>query len=292
MVTYKRINELRRIEKKRILFFCLQLVLFVGLVYLEYAQPGLIRSESFRLASSLMFLITTLLLVSIIRMVVVYFYVKRKRRHISYKDNFIIGINQIASLLYFFTGVVAVFIFFRIHPGEIFTSLSIFAVALTLIFKDYISNMINGMVVMFSNQLALNDFVRISNHTGKIIDITLKNIILKSEDENLVYIPNNTIFVSDVVNFSKGRNEKVGVEFELPANSTNNPDEINSYLQEKVSKYASFIKGGSALLRVLRISKESICFRFEFVLVRKNPQLESEMKSYINEQVVYYIQKK
>ncbi|MFN6944195.1 MAG: mechanosensitive ion channel family protein [Cytophagaceae bacterium] len=290
MVTQSKLKELKQLEKERLGIYVVQLLTFIGLAYLAFYYPQL-RHPEFSIIRSLLFLATSLLFVSIARMTILFLYIKRKRRNISYKDNFVLGINQFASILSLFAFIGAVFIFFRIDSRELFTSLSIFAVALTLIFKDYIANTINGMILLFSQQFSLNELVKIGAHKGKIVDITLKNIILKNDKEEHIYVPNNIILASDIVNYSKGRNDKVSVEFELAASHGDSPEDIENYLKEHLKNYQTFIKPGSIILIVLKITKDTIFYRLDLMMVRKNFELEDEIRNYINKKIFYLIQK-
>ncbi|MCU0440754.1 MAG: mechanosensitive ion channel family protein, partial [Raineya sp.] len=73
----------------------------------------------------------------------------------------------------------------------------------------YVTNMINGLIIMFSDRLSLGDHIKVLDQEGKILDITLINIIIQNEDNDMVLIPNSVIFTSLIVNQSKQNIKKL-----------------------------------------------------------------------------------
>jgi small-conductance mechanosensitive channel len=204
-------------NRKRILivfkFLAFLVLFFVNKNYPEQAVRYGIQLLYIRV---LLFYVSANLIISVLRIILVYFYLKRNHLKDDYKDNFILGVNRIASLLSVAALFIAFLNLFDITPGELFTSISIVAAALALLFKDYISNLINGMILMFSDQFALNDIIKIGEYKGRIIDITLLNVILKTEEGEIIYIPNNMVFSRDVVNYSKTYPGFFILDFEVP----------------------------------------------------------------------------
>ena len=74
------------------------------------------------------------------------------------------------------------------------------AAALVLITKDYISNLINGMYLTFNRIINIGDQVQIGSLKGKILDITLTNVHLLNDDDDIIYIPNNNVFSTEIIN--------------------------------------------------------------------------------------------
>lgn len=89
--------------------------------------------------------------------------------------------------------------------SKLFTSLSIVFAGIAILTKDYITNMVNGMIITFSGQLSIGDNVRLGKQRGKIVDITLQNIHMLNDDDDMIYIPNNLLLSSEVVNYTRRR---------------------------------------------------------------------------------------
>ncbi|RRN76525.1 mechanosensitive ion channel protein MscS, partial [Pseudoxanthomonas sp. SGD-10] len=190
------LNELIVIFIK--LFFC------ITLIYFNEHKPAFYQTVPIigKLAYSVMIFVSASLSVSIIRLIIVSLYIRRNRLKSTVKDNFILGISQIVSVLNTVFFIIAFMYLLGIDPIKFLTSITIVAAAIALISKEYIANMINGLIIMFSDKLSLGDYIKVGNEEGKIIDITLINVILQNDDNDMVLIPNSVIFNSIIINQS------------------------------------------------------------------------------------------
>ncbi|MBK6995074.1 MAG: mechanosensitive ion channel [Lewinellaceae bacterium] len=179
----------------------------------------------------------------------------RRRHKIKRDDNFIIGVGQIYLLLLVVGLVVGLLSLFRIDVRQLFTSLSIVFAGIAILTKDYISNMINGMIITFSGQLSIGDNVRIGLHRGKITDITLQNIHLLNDDDDMIYIPNSLLLISEVVNYTKRDIKRTSIEFEIDLKHLKNVEELEQILIETLGPFQDLIKPESHYLRVAEVKK-------------------------------------
>ncbi|MEN9512023.1 MAG: hypothetical protein RLZZ370_1842 [Bacteroidota bacterium] len=220
-------------------------------------------------------LLATLLLILLARRAVLHLYYRRKGN--KNRDNFVVTINQlsliIGGLLLFF-GILKLM---HISIREFFTSLTIFAAALALIFKDYVSNALNGMILMFSDVYSIGDWVRIGQHKGKIQNINLLNVQLLDDDDDLVIIPNNLVLQVSTVNYSKNPGRFVSLEFELDSGQIMPLDQLEARLQHAIGG-EPLIKEGTAQLRAEEFAKGHMLLRFRFEMLRYDKVAERRIK--------------
>lgn len=95
------------------------------------------------------------------------------------------------------------------------TSLSIVAAAIAIISKEYVSCIISGIIISFSKEINIDDYVRIGDTKGKILDINLTKITVLNEDDDVIYIPNDRAYMADIINYTKKEIKKVSIDFEL-----------------------------------------------------------------------------
>lgn len=245
-----------------------------------------------RLFEATVLYITAHLVVSFARLAIVGLYMRKKHMRRDSKDNFIIGINRIASMFSFFAFVICAFLIFEIDVKDLFTSISIVAAAIALISKDYVANMINGMIIMFSNQLSLHDYIKIGDHRGRIVDITLINIHLVNEDEDLIFIPNTVVLSSNVVNYTKRRIKKITIDFELHEKKLDDLPKLELYLKTGLKEYHGYIKKDSYNLKVVQISKDAFTLKFQFITLQPNKEIEREVRKKIFHLIVSFIHEK
>jgi small-conductance mechanosensitive channel len=202
----------------------------------------------------------------------------RRRQKISKDDNFILGVGHIYTLLLAVGAIVGILSLFQINVRELFTSLSIIFAGLAILTKDYISNMINGMIMTFSGQLSLGDNVKIGQQKGKIIDITLQNIHLLNDDDDMIFIPNNLVLNVEVVNYTKREIKRTSIEFEIDLKHLVTVEELERILIDTLSPFNTLIKGDSYYLRVAEIRKDNVLMKFQYILEEPNKELERQIR--------------
>ncbi len=279
-------------ESTRRIKFVIKLTLFLLIISVRVWYPNLLQEElgvPGSLITAVMFYLTAHIIISFSRLSLVAIYLRRQHQQSGFRDNFIIGINQIANLLsYIFLGLGILFLF-NIEPKEFFTSISIIAAAIAILFKDYITNMINGLILMFSNQISIDDHIKIEEHIGKIVDITLLNVHLLTEDDDLIYIANSTIMTGNIVNLTKNNQKKIILEFTLEADQIEGLNELERYLCDSLEPYEEHIKRDSKQMRVVNIHSKDVLIKFQLVLTRQNKKLEKEIRRHINWQIIHFI---
>ena len=217
-----------------------------------------------------------LLLLDFIQFTVVWFY--RRRHKIRGEDNFIVGIGQIYSIVLVTGLTVGLLSLFRIDVRAVLTSLSIIFAGLVLLTKDYIANMINGMIMTFSGELSIGDNVRIGQHRGKIVDITLQNIHLVNDDDDVIYIPNNVVMLTDIVNYTKREIKRTSIDFEIDLKYLVTVEDLEQKLIETLKPFQDLIKENSYYLRVAEVNRGSVTMKFQYILKEPNKELERAIR--------------
>ena len=265
---------------KKILVLLLKLCVLVGLVLIRLGEWDISRIYAgSRYASNIPYYINALadiaiflLLLDFLQFFAVWWY--RKRHHIQGQDNFIVGVGHIYSLLLFIGICAGIMSLFRLNVREVFTSLSIIFAGLAILTKDYIANMINGMITTFSGQLSIGDNVRIGDHRGKITDITLQNIHLLNDDDDMIYIPNNIVQTVEVINYTKREIKRTSIDFVIDLKHLKTVEELEQQLKEVLRPFEDLIQPESYYLRVADVKKDSVAMKFQYILKEPNKELE------------------
>jgi small-conductance mechanosensitive channel len=142
----------------------------------------------------------------------------RQRREISNEehDNFTVGVNAIVNAATVLAVIVFIFIVFDIEVRSFLSSMAIFAVALTIIFQDFIKNFLFGFAIMFSADYEIGDYIQVgSMPKGVIRNINFSSVQIKTEGGDVLYIPNAVVHSSEITNFSKLKPKRINAEFIL-----------------------------------------------------------------------------
>ena len=202
------------------------------------------------------------------------------------KDNFTTGISQIARIVYSLLFAVIIMSLFTISVKEAITTLSLLAAALVLITKDYISNLINGMYMTFARIVNIGDTVKIADSHGKIIDITLSNVHLLNEDDDIVYIPNNNVFTSQIINYTRRELKKSSIDFELNVEYIDQLERLEREIIFALKDQQELILPESMVLKVNSIKHDYCAFKFQYIL---NDPLNKQHDNRIRRQVIAYV---
>ena len=221
-----------------------------------------------------MFLFGLSLLVRLLAMIY------RHRKHLPYnkKDNVTIGLSNISLMVVTIYTVISLFELLGLSPEKIFTSLSIVAAAFAILSKDFITDIISGIIITFSKEISIDDFVKVGDLRGKIIDINITKTALLNEDDDIIFLPNSTVFRGDIINYTKKQIKKTNIDFEVPTGSFNSVDDLEDQLIKSLSEYHHLIEPNSYLLRVVQIKKDFIAFKFQYNLIQFTREMERQIK--------------
>lgn len=203
-------------------------------------------------------------------------------------DNVTTGLKNVYYLLIAGGVVMMAFGFLGIDYRTLFTSLSIVAAAIAILSRDFIVEVISGFVISFSREVSINDYVKIGDHKGKVVDINFTKIALLNEDDDLLFLPNHKVFSSEVINYTKREIKKVSVDFELNIQTIHTVEELERDLTEALADYRIHIEENSYNLKIVEIRKDSLQLKFQYILHRVDRELERDIRRKTVRRVVNY----
>ena len=269
----------------------IKILLLAALVYLRIFAPLIWQQiTSFHPALELVF--NYLIFVLTINLGVIflsYYYRRWKKFETLKRDNVLNGLENLYYLILTGGTIMTILGFWNIDAKTLFTSLSIVAAAIAIISKDYLVEIISGIIISFSNVISIGDYVKIGEHKGAILEINLSKIALLNEDDDIVFLPNNKVFASEIVNYTKRKIQKVNIEFELDTKLLKTIEELENDLIQCLADYHDQIEKEQFHLRIVSINKESLLLKFQFQLQQVDREIERELRKKTVRQVVNYI---
>jgi len=276
-------------ERRNRMIFIIKILVYVAYLLFsellgEFAAPYFPKIN--RLLSAIEVIVAGNLIISLGRNILVRFYLRKKRRA-GIHANFVLGINHIVSIFNVVIVLLSTMVLFDIQPLEFLSSITIVAAAIALLSKDYITNMINGLILMFSDQLTLGDHIKFGEIKGKIQDITLLNVVIVNEDDDLVMIPNSLILSSQVINHSRQNVKKITLEFEMKLCANLDLSELEEALKNSLTPYSpTTIDIETFVLKTLSIQKDSVRLKIQLQLNTPERSLEKEIKRKLNQKII------
>jgi len=207
------------------------------------------------------------------------------------RDNFTIGISHISTVIYFLLAFVILLSLFNISVKEAITTLSLIAAAVVLMTKDYISNLINGMYLTFAKVVTIGDQVSIDGNKGKILDITLTNVHLLNDDDDIIYIPNNKVFSSEIINYTRRELKRTSIEFEVDPLIISDIEGLERRLIEILAPHIHEIQPGTCQLKTVSVKKDVLQLKFQYILNEPlNKDVDKKIRRFFIRRLVKVLQ--
>ncbi|MBN3580856.1 mechanosensitive ion channel family protein [Algoriphagus aestuarii] len=267
---------------KLFLLICLEFIYegenFLSPIFTDYPMLK-------NIGRALIFLLSSNLIISLGRFAALRFYLK-KTKDDKVQPNFVIGIDRISWILNVIVLLISLMLAFGIRPLEFLTSITIVAAAIAVLTKDYITNIANGLIIMFSDQLEIGDKIQIGKNTGFIRDITLINLVLKNETGETIIVPNSMVLASEIVNFSRNNSHQMIFDFEIENGSGTQISEIESKLSLELKAFSDLVYTKGAQLNVLERKSGVSLVRFQFPIKSGEKETESKIRKSINQAII------
>ncbi|MDQ1150601.1 mechanosensitive ion channel family protein [Sphingobacterium zeae] len=248
-----------------------------------YKQREIIRNISYGLNTFL----TASVLISIGHFILVKLYNSRNEQQIV-RGNFVLGITRVATVGNVFFIIVSLMIAVGINPKDFITSMTIVAMAIAVIFREYITNMISGLIIMFSDQFSVGDRIKIGEYQGKIVDITLANLVVRDEDDDAVMIPNNLVFTATLVNKTSQKSNKIVVKFELPIDVAVAVEELERYLTPLFQQNPNLDHAQGFIIKVADLAKDYIKYKVEVSTISSSNKIHQQVQSRILNEILQF----
>ena len=216
----------------------------------------------------------------------------RKRRNISTEehDNFTVGVNAIVNAATGAAIVVFIFFVFDIEFRSFLSSIALFAVALTIIFQDFIKNFLFGFAIMFSDDYEIGEYIQIGTMPkGVIRNVTFSTVQLKTEAGDVLYIPNTVVRSHEVTNFSKLKPKRISTEFRLLRDQVTSIEVFETALFRHLdSVFPSTLDLEKCKVFVKESTKDEIIFSLEAPTKKASLKLREQVNHAVQKFAVEY----
>lgn len=125
-----------------------------------------------------------------------------------------------------------------IPQATIFSIIGVAGVSLGLAFKESLSNLGSGYILLFLKPFKIGDYIEFSGIEGIVTDMYIFNTTLKTYDNKTIVIPNSKLTNQTITNYTKQDLRRVDIEFKLPLGT--DIDNVQSILN-KLFKSNKFI---------------------------------------------------
>lgn len=276
------------LRSKLVFVLKLSVLLLVGYSLVRYAAFYQANTILYNLAYGLNTFLTGSVLISVGRFLLISWYGRRGRGSERIRGNVVLGISQFAGVLNMVFAVLGMMLALGINPRDFLTSITLVAMAIALLFRDYITNMISGLLIMFSDRFTIGDYIKIGEYQGRIIEITLSNIVIRNEDDDLVLIPNNTVFTLNIVNQTLENKRKMIIDFNLPLERSHDRDGLEERLRSVIANLEGQVVADSVQFRVVSVNHTDVHYKLSLLLHTQAKARKSDIRDRLLKQVLSF----
>jgi MscS family membrane protein len=278
---------------KKAFFILLKILLLGAAMYVRYLSEYVPKTFTERnvIYTSLR-LVMVLIVLNLVYEVMKSIYRSRNRIKGLVHDGFLQGLRNLFLL---FSGLVVgatLFGFFGIDFKTLFTTLSIVAAAIAIVTKEFINDMIVGIFLGFSKDFEIGDYVKIDDEKGKIVEIGLTKIKLLNDDDDLMIIPNNKVYSSEVTNYTKRDIRILSIDFQIAIAKITSIDALENDLIHSLDSFSEYIHEDSFLLKIVEVKKEHLDLKFQYRLKNLDREMQRQIRRKTVRQVLSYVTQK
>jgi small-conductance mechanosensitive channel len=140
-------------------------------------------------------------------------------------------------------------------------------------------------LMTFSDEIEVGDRVKIGENKGVIQKMTLSKTSILTEDDDLIYFPNNKLYNLEILNYTKRAIKKTSISFEIPLGKVSDFSELEALLTSSLKEYENQVQKNSFYLRIVDIKKDYVLFKFQYILKSPNHDLEIEIRRKIIKEI-------
>lgn len=273
-----------------------KIIILTIIGYIWYQNNNFI--ESHNVLSNMMFLGFSYILLNTIfnysKLAFTYIYLKKNNFQTGHSDNFTIGIEKLSFLLNHIIFILIFIDLIFIDIIQLLTTLSIVAVAMVLIFKEHISNFLNGLNLMFSKDFRLKDTVKMGDFKGEIIDFTFHNVHIKNSNGDIIFIPNSSFMTKEITNLTKSSLKNISIDLTIFKENITLFEEKKEFIVKRILKEfpENIISKESITILYNKLDKDTVNIIFNLNSPKYSYKIEKEIKSFIIKEIGLIISQK
>jgi MscS family membrane protein len=273
--------------------FIIKILLLIGVIYLTFFNEFAADLISdYRQVRSLLKFIIFYFSINLLSNTAKYFYSKRNKIPKDKKNNVHFGIENIETLIMGLGFIATLISLFGINPLELITSLTIVAAAFAVLTKEYIADFLSGIYLSFSNTFEVNDYVKIDNQKGKIVEISMLKVRILNDDYDVVIIPNTKVHYNEIINYTKKDVRLMTVDFQIALKHINSIEQLEQEIITSLESFSEYIEPESYNLKVVEMKTDSLDVKFQYKLNLIDMELQKKIRKKTIREVFNFISSK
>ncbi|MBI1278792.1 MAG: mechanosensitive ion channel [Anaerolineaceae bacterium] len=187
-----------------------------------------------RLTASIVTMSLFWLLYRIVNVITPYYVAKAAQETSPLDETVVRFARQIGNILIIIFAVVFVLQQWGQDVGALVAGLGIASLAVALAAQDALSNIIAYLAIVADSPFKVGDFIIINDLVkGRVQDISFRSTRIRTIDNSIMIIPNNTIANANVINWARTRKRRLDMVIGLTYSST--PEQIQEVISDSTT---------------------------------------------------------
>lgn len=144
--------------------------------------------------------------------------------------------------------------------GAILGSAGVVGIAIGFAVKDTVDNYVSSLMLSIRQPFRANDHVVIGDREGRVVRLTSRATILMTLDGNHLRIPNSTVFMAEILNYT--RNPERRFDFVLGVDADDDPGEAMRVGTERLRELPFVLNDPAPGGRLEEVGDSNIILRF------------------------------
>lgn len=196
-------------------------------------------------------------------------------------------------ILYIGTLVVGVVVILAIWSASIVLPVALLGalgVALSLALQDVLRNLVAGIYLLIEHPFVIGDRIAVSTYTGRIEDIQIRYTALRTDEDELVLMPNSMLFSSAVVNLSDADRKRCSLTVSVPTQTGADLDYIEGQIRGALRGVRSVLLDPEPQILLNKASNGTMAIQVTFWISREDFGQSASIYAEVMEQIRMQVQ--
>lgn len=131
-----------------------------------------------------------------------------------------------------------------IKVGSFVALLSVVGAAFALAAQNVLSNLFDGLILVFNHPFRIGDYIESGGHAGTVVVTGLLYTKICTKDNKIINIPNSQLFADRIVNYSTASQRRVDIM--MPASYRDDVEAVKAALIKAVRMTPGVLPDGEA----------------------------------------------
>lgn len=167
-------------------------------------------------------------------------------------------ITSIVALVAYVILILVIIASLGFSTSSIIAAFSSVMLAVALGLQNTLASLANGILLIFTKPFVAGDYVEVGGTSGTVKEIKLFSVKLVTPDNLTIVIPNNTVFSSTIINYSKMPLRRLDIV--VPVTYNADVEEVKTLLLSMLEKDERVAKDPAPFCRLTEYGASSLNF--------------------------------